>query len=87
GRPRSGRDYIELANRYRSLFISNVPLLDENIDDMAYRFIQLIDELYDRRIKVAISAALPPQELYQGRQHQFDFVRTISRLEEMRQTY
>jgi cell division protein ZapE len=85
GRPRSSLDYIELANRYRSLFISNIPLLDEGNDDMAYRFIQLIDELYDRHIKIAISAALPPQQLYQGRQYQFEFVRTISRLEEMRQ--
>ena len=85
GRPRSSRDYIELANRYRSLFISNIPLLDECNDDMACRFIHLIDELYDRHINVAISAALPPRELYQGRQYQFEFVRTISRLEEMRE--
>lgn len=86
GRPRSSQDYIELANRYRSLFISNIPILDDGNDDMAYRFIQLIDELYDRKIKVAISAALPPQQLYQGRQHKFEFVRTISRLEEIRQS-
>jgi len=78
--PRSASDYIEIAKRFRNVFISKLPIFDEHMDDQAWRFIQLIDEFYDQRTKVFISAACEPDKLYQGRRHKNEFTRTISRL-------
>lgn len=78
--PRSASDYIEIAKRFRTVFVSRVPLLDEHMDDQAWRFIQLIDEFYDQRTKVYISAACEPDKLYRGRRFTHEFSRTISRL-------
>ena len=82
--PRAAADYIEIAKRFHTLFLSNVPILDESLDDKARRFINLVDEFYDRNVKLIISAAELPANLYQGSQLEFEFQRTISRLEEMR---
>jgi len=78
--PRSASDYIEIAKRFRSVFISNIPVFDDYMDDQAWRFIQLIDEFYDQRTKVYISAACEPDKLYRGRRFKNEFNRTISRL-------
>ena len=82
--PRAAQDYIELALRYSTIIISNVPVLDENSDDQARRFIYLIDELYDRRVKIILSAEATPDDLYRGNMLEFAFHRTSSRLIEMR---
>ncbi len=82
--PRASQDYIELAQRFNTMAISNIPLLDEHSDDKARRFIYLIDELYDRNVKVIVSAATEPAKLYQGNMLEFAFHRTSSRLIEMR---
>jgi cell division protein ZapE len=82
--PRATDDYIEIARRFHTLFISDIPVMDESTDDLAQRFVNMIDEFYDRNLKLVISAAAGPSELYRGTQLAFDFQRTASRLEEMR---
>ena len=82
--PRAAPDYIELAREYHTILLSNVPVMDESLDDKARRFIYLIDELYDRSVKLIISADAPPEKLYTGDMLAFAFNRTSSRLIEMR---
>ena len=82
--PRAAPDYIELARDYHTIVLSNVPVMDESVDDKARRFIYLIDELYDRRVKLIISADASPEKLYTGNMLEFAFNRTCSRLIEMR---
>jgi cell division protein ZapE len=82
--PRAAPDYIELARDYHSIILSNVPVMDEDMDDKARRFIYLIDELYDRQVKLIISADASPEKLYTGDMLRFAFNRTSSRLIEMR---
>jgi cell division protein ZapE len=81
--PRSQNDYIELARRYQALFVAHVPLFDAGNDNAARRFIMLIDELYDRGVKLVVSAAAPATNLYQGERLRFEFERAASRLIEM----
>ena len=81
--PRSQEDYIELARLYSALVLSEVPCLDETRHDETRRFIALIDELYDRNVKLVVSAADTPENLYRGERLQFEFQRTASRLIEM----
>ena len=81
--PRSQADYIEIAREYQSVLVSNVPQFGTNRDNEARRFIALVDEFYDRRVKIILSAAAPPTELYQGNRLAFEFARTVSRLIEM----
>ena len=84
--PRSQNDYIELARWYPAIIVSGVPRLDNSRDDEARRFIALVDEFYDRRVKLILSAAAPADQLYTGRRLQFEFDRTVSRLIEMQST-
>ena len=81
--PRSQNDYIQLAHEYHTVLVANVPQLGRDSDDQARRFINLIDEFYDRNVKLVISAARPLQELYSGGKLSFEFERTTSRLLEM----
>ena len=81
--PRSQNDYIELARRYSTLFIANIPEFTHLHEDAARRFIMLIDELYDRGVKIVVSAAAQPDALYRGERLQMDFQRAASRLVEM----
>lgn len=81
--PRSQNDYIELARIYQTILLSNVPQLDHQKENQARRFISLVDEFYDRNVKLIISAEVPIDELYVGKQLNFGFRRTISRLREM----
>lgn len=81
--PRSQNDYIEVARMYHAVLISNVPVLGGSKDDQARRFINLVDEFYDRNVKLIISAAAPIVELYSGGRLDFEFQRTQSRLLEM----
>jgi cell division protein ZapE len=85
---RSAEDYIELARQYPTMFISQVPQLGADDDDAARRLLILIDECYDRGVKLVISAASEPAGLYRGQRLTFEFQRTTSRLIEMQsQTY
>ena len=81
--PRSAFDYVELARLYETVLISGVPVFNDSRNDQARRFINLVDELYDRRVKLIIAADAPIVELYQGSQLSFEFERTASRLLEM----
>ena len=82
--PRATQDYIELAQQFNTIIVSNIPVMDEHSDDKARRFIYLIDELYDRNVKLIASAAASPEKLYQGEMLAFAFRRASSRLIEMR---
>ena len=81
--PRSQADYIELARCHQTVFMSNIPVMGASRDDRTRRFIFLVDEFYDRRVKLVMSAEAPLQNLYIGERLAFEFRRTVSRLTEM----
>ena len=81
--PRSQNDYIELARIYHAVLVTNVPILCGQKDDQARRFVNMVDEFYDRSVKLVISAAVPLTALYAGGRLSFEFERTSSRLLEM----
>lgn len=81
--PRSQNDYIELAKVYSAVILSNVEQMDTYHEDVARRFINLVDEFYDRNVKLIISAEVPLTDLYVGERLRFEFERTQSRLLEM----
>ena len=81
--PRSQADYIEIARWYPSVIISGVPQFDALRDDQARRFVSLVDEFYDRRVKLILSADVGVPDLYTGSRLSFEFGRTLSRLIEM----
>lgn len=80
--PRSQNDYIELAREFHAVLISNVPQFS-NLDDQARRFVNLVDEFYDRNVKLVLSAEVKLEELYLKGNLSFEFERTVSRLLEM----
>ena len=81
--PRSQNDYIDIASEFHAVVISDIPELNQSNNDATRRFINLVDEFYDRNVKLAISAAQPLELLYQGDDLAFEFERTRSRLLEM----
>lgn len=81
--PYGSADYIELARTYPAILVSRLPQFTPFNEDAAQRFVHLIDELYDRRVKLAMTAQTPVVELYDGRRLRGDFARTESRLIEM----
>jgi len=82
-KPRGSIDYIEIARAFNTVVLSDMPQLDEQQADTARRFITLVDEFYDRNVKLLISAAAPIPQLYGGKKLAFEFERTASRLTEM----
>ncbi len=80
---RSTPDYIEIARSFKTVIVSGVEAFTENNEDVALRFIALIDEFYERHVTLILSADVPLADLYQGKRHDFEFQRTISRLTEM----
>jgi cell division protein ZapE len=81
--PRSQDDYIELARAFQAVIVSAVPVLDETRESQARRLIALVDEFYDRKVKLIVSAAAPVDTLYRGSRLVREFERTRSRLLEM----
>jgi cell division protein ZapE len=81
--PRGQADYIEIARCFHTVLLSNVPVLGREHEDQARRFISLVDEFYDRNVKLIAAAAAPIQSVYQGSRLTFEFERTQSRLIEM----
>jgi cell division protein ZapE len=81
--PRGKADYIELARRYHTVLLSDIPQFKRDEADIVRRFTWLVDEFYDRRVKLIVSAAAPPAELYAWAEGGDQFERTISRLIEM----
>lgn len=82
-KPRGGIDYIEIAKAFNTVVISNMPRLSEENANEARRFITMVDEFYDRNVKLLMSAAVPIKQLYSGSKLSFEFERTTSRLTEM----
>jgi cell division protein ZapE len=83
GGPRSMNDYLELATQFHTLMLSDVPQMSPRLASEARRFTWLVDVLYDRRVKLVISAEVPPEALYLDGPLAHEFPRTISRLHEM----
>lgn len=83
GGPRSQEDYIEIARWYPTVIVSDLPILGRDLEDAARRLIAMVDEFYDRKVKLIVSAAAPADGLYQGQRLGFEFARTASRLSEM----
>jgi cell division protein ZapE len=83
GGPRSQNDYLELASRFHTVLVSNVPQMSPRLASEARRFTWLVDVLYDRRVKLILSAAVPPERLYTEGPLAHEFPRTVSRLAEM----
>ena len=81
--PRSQDDYIELAREFQTVIVSALPQFGAEDENQARRFIALVDEFYDRRVKLILSAAAPLNELYEGNRLTMEFERTRSRLTEM----
>ncbi|WP_404326074.1 AFG1 family ATPase [Cobetia sp. UIB-001] len=81
--PRSQNDYIELAREFHTVLVSEVPQMGRDSDDQVRRFINMVDEFYDRGVKLLMSAATPVEDLYTGGNLDFEFQRTLSRLQEM----
>ncbi len=80
---RSKADYIEIAKQFHTVLLSNIPQLTVTEDDAARRFIELVDELYDRNVNLIVSSAHPPEHIYTGKRLAEPFKRTSSRLIEM----
>jgi cell division protein ZapE len=83
GGPRSQNDYLELATQFHTLMLSNVPQMSVRMASEARRFTWLVDVLYDRKVKLVMSAAVPPEALYTEGPMSHEFPRTVSRLIEM----
>ena len=84
GGPRSQNDYLELASQFHTLLLSGVPQMSPRLASEARRFTWLVDVLYDRRVKLILSAAVEPDLLYTEGPLAHEFPRTVSRLREMR---
>lgn len=84
-KPRGTHDYIEIARQFNTVLLSGVPQMGKEAADAdaARRFLHLVDEFYDRNVKLLLSAACAPSELYTGQRLAFEFERAESRLIEM----
>lgn len=76
-------DYLDIAKRFSTVILSDIPVLTEQSVDIVLRFINLVDVLYDMHRHLIIAAAAPTDELYSGEKLAFEFKRTASRLMEM----
>ena len=83
GGPRSQNDYMEISRLYQAVLVSNVSQMSEKNDDIARRFIAMVDEFYERHVKLIMSSEVPLEQLYSGGRLSFEFKRTLSRLQEM----
>ncbi len=83
GGPRSQNDYLEIASRFHTVLLSNVPQMPPRLASEARRFTWLVDVLYDRRVKLVMSCAVAPEQLYTEGPLAHEFPRTVSRLHEM----
>jgi cell division protein ZapE len=83
GGPRSQNDYLEIASRFHTVLLSHVPMMPVRLASEARRFTWLVDVLYDRRVKLILSAEVPAEALYTEGPLAHEFPRTVSRLHEM----
>ena len=80
---RSQGDYMEISKLYHTVLMANVTQMNAEHDDTTRRFIALIDEFYERNVKLIISAEVDLDNLYSGGRLNFEFKRCLSRLQEM----
>ena len=80
---RSQHDYITLSRLFHTVMLFDVPLMTPLMESEARRFIALVDEFYERHVKLVVSAEVPLYEVYQGERLKFEFQRCLSRLQEM----
>ncbi|QLX23695.1 AFG1 family ATPase [Citrobacter freundii] len=80
---RSQHDYIALSRLFHTVLLSDVPVMTPLMESEARRFIALVDEFYERHVKLVVSAAVPLYEIYRGERLKFEFQRCLSRLQEM----
>ena len=83
GGPRSQNDYLEIATQFHTVLLSNVPAMPPRLSSEARRFTWLVDVLYDRRVKLILSAEVAPEALYTEGPLAHEFPRTVSRINEM----
>ncbi|MGP4131133.1 cell division protein ZapE [Pantoea tagorei] len=83
GEGRSQHDYIELSRRFHSVLLYDVPVLIYKTEDQARRFLALVDEFYERHVKLVVAAETSLFEIYQGTRLKFEYQRCLSRLQEM----
>jgi cell division protein ZapE len=83
GEGRSQHDYIELSRRFHSVLLLDVPVMRARSEDQARRFLALVDEFYERHVKLVVSAEASLFEIYQGERLKFEYQRCLSRLQEM----
>ncbi|KAF1044599.1 MAG: Cell division protein ZapE [Herbaspirillum frisingense] len=83
GGPRSQNDYLELASRFQTVILSGIPRMSAAMSSEARRFTWLIDVFYDHKVKLIMSAAVEPDELYTVGTLSNEFHRTVSRIIEM----
>lgn len=81
--PRSQDDYIEIACEHHSVFLTGLPVMDDRRNDAARRLLNLLDVLYDARVKLVVSADAPIDNIYKGDRLRYEFRRAASRLIEM----
>jgi cell division protein ZapE len=82
--PLGAADYLALADRFAVLIVEHVPVFSRQERNEALRFITLVDQLYDRKTRLILSAAAPAAALYPANgPYEFEFRRTVSRLIEM----
>lgn len=80
---RSQHDYIALSRLFHTVLLFDVPVMTPLMESEARRFIALVDEFYERHVKLVVSADAPLYEIYQGERLKFEFQRCLSRLQEM----
>lgn len=80
---RSQHDYIALSRLFHTVMLFNVPVMGTRNENEARRFIALVDEFYERHVKLVVSAHVPLFDIYQGERLRFEFQRCLSRLQEM----
>ena len=84
GEPRGAADYLAIARRYHTVIIVGIPVMSPDMRNEAARFVTLIDALYEHKVKLLAAADAEPEGLYPAGDGSFEFVRTVSRIEEMR---
>jgi len=80
---RSQHDYIALSRQFHTVMLFNVPVMNISNENEARRFIALVDEFYERHVKLIVSAQTELFDIYQGERLKFEFQRCLSRLQEM----
>ncbi|GHE99499.1 cell division protein ZapE [Thalassotalea profundi] len=80
---RSQGDYMEISRIYHTVLLANVKQMNVDRDDATRRFIALVDEFYERNVKLIISAEVAMEQLYTHGSLEFEFKRCLSRLQEM----